>query len=163
MKKTIIYVILALFEITLGLTYGFLLRNVFSIEVCLVIAFLVPFIVILFFSRKDNGKIGARFLKILVIALLFTMACCVIFIFANNIKGELIGEYEVIVEDISAKGGGSAGFISPHGTYEYVDLHDYRIILTDEDDYVDVGDTIRVREYMGIFDMNYYVFIEEMP
>ena len=162
MKNTLVYVILFLSEIILGLTYGFLFRNVFPIEPYLAIAFLVPFIVLVFSSRKDNGKIRVRLLTILVVALLFAMECFLIFISVNNIKGEFIGEYEVIVEDRSGKGSGSAGFLSPHGTYEQVDLHDYRIIWTDEDDYVDVGDRIRVREYKGIFDMSFYVFVEEI-
>ena len=162
MKKTIIYVILALFEITLGLIYGFILKNIFSIEICLAIAFLVPFVLVLAFSKKENDKMGAKFLKIFVIALVFAMVCGTIFISANAIKGEFIGEYEVVVESISGHGGGRAGFTSPYGTYEYVDLNDYRIILTDEDDYVDVGDTILVKEYKGIFDMHYYIFVEEI-
>ena len=72
-----------------------------------------------------------------------------------------VGEYDVIVEYVNGRGGGYADFTTPQGNEGSVDLHDYRLIIFD-DDYVGVGDTIRVREYKGIFNELYYVFVEEI-
>lgn len=162
MKNLYLYVILILFEIAVALTYGFILQNIISTETCLSIAFLVPFILLVAFSKKDQEKIQVKVLKTLVVALFFALSSSLIFYSVNGLNGELIGEYEVIVENVSGKAGGSAGFISPYGTHQTVELHDYRPIYTDEDDYVAVGDTIKVREFKGIFGRSYYVFVEEI-
>ena len=162
MKKIYLYVILILFEVAVGLTYGFILQNIISIEDCLIIAFLVPFILMLIFSMKNQEKIWGKLLRILVLALFLALLSFITFRLVNNKNGKLIGEYEVVVEAVYGRGGGTADFISPYGTTESVELHDYRLIYFDEDDFVDVGDTIKVREYKGIFGVSYYVFVEEI-
>ena len=160
MKKVWIYIILIIFEITLGLVYGFLLQNTIPVEVCLFIAFLVPFFTISV-SLKKQRDMYVKLIEVLALSL-FSMAVFIaVFFGGNQLRGEFIGEYDVIVEYVNGKGGGYADFKTPQGEEGSVDLHDYRPIIID-DDYVDVGDTIRVREYKGLFNEIYYVFVEEI-
>ena len=51
---------------------------------------------------------------------------------------------------------------SANGEREYVDLHDYSPILTDEDEWVNVGDTIKVQKCEGRIGLSYFVFVEEV-
>ncbi|MBE6531869.1 MAG: hypothetical protein E7679_07300 [Ruminococcaceae bacterium] len=162
MKKLYLYIILILFEITIGLSYAFILWDLLSIEIYLIFAFFVPFLLFVIFSKNDEGKITAKTLKILILSLLLALSSFMPLITINAITAEFVAEHEVVVENIGGRGGGWASFTSHDGLLEYVDLHDYRIILTDEDEYVTIGDTIRVKEYKGIFDISYYVFVEEV-
>ena len=70
--------------------------------------------------------------------------------------------YVTKIEYVDGKGGGTASFPTPNGTYESVQLYDYRIVYTDEDAWGDVGDIMKVQEYKDIFDQSYYVFVEEV-
>ncbi len=160
MKKVWIYIILIIFEITLGLAYGFLLQNTVPVEVCLFIAFLVPLFIISV-SFKKQRDMYVRLIEVLVLSLLSMAVFIAVFFGGNQLRGEFIGEYDVIVECVNGRGGGYADFTTPQGDEGRVDLHDYRPIIVN-DDYVDVGDTIRVREYKGLFNEVYYVFVEEI-
>ena len=162
MKKLLLYVILILFEIAAVLAYGFIFRDIISIETCLIIAFFIPFILFVIFYGKEQGTIKSKLLKIVLLSLCFVLFFIVIFFSVNNIDSKFVGEYEVVVEYIGGGSGNSASFTTPDGEYGSVDLHDYRPILTDEDEYVTVGDTIRIKEYKGVFGFSYYVFVEEV-
>ena len=151
--------ILIIFEIVLGFAYGFLLQNIIPAEVCLFVAFLVPFFVIAI-SFKNQRKVYVKMIETFVLSLLLMAVFIAVFFGVNQWRGEFIGEYDVIVEYVNGRGGGYADFTTPQGNEGRVDLHDYRPIIVDA--YVDVGDTIRVREYKGIFNELYYVFVEEI-
>ena len=151
--------ILIIFEIVLGFAYGFLLQNIIPAEVCLFVAFLVPFFVISI-SSKSQREVYVKLIETSVLSLLLAAVFIAVFFGGNQFRGEFIGEYDVIVEYVNHRGGGYADFTTPQGNEGSVDLHDYRPIIVD--DYVDVGDTIRVREYKGIFNELYYVFVEEI-
>ena len=160
MKKVWTYIILIIFEIALGLAYGFLLQNIIPVEICLFIAFLVPFFYHSCFLKKQRDMY-VKLIEVLTLSL-FSMAIFIgAFFGGNQLRGEFIGEYDVVVEYVNGKGGGYADFKTPQGEEGRVDLHDYRPIIID-DDYVDVGDTIRVRKYKGFFNEIYYVFVEEI-
>ena len=160
MKKGWVYGLLIFFETVLGLSYGFLLQNIIPVEVCLFIAFLVPFFVIAI-SFKNQREVYVKMIETFFLSLLLMAVFIAVFFCGNQWRGEFIGEYDVIVEYVNGRGGGYAHFTTPQGNEGSVDLHDYRPIIGD-DDYVDVGDTIRVREYKGIFNELYYVFVEEI-
>ena len=159
MKKAWIYIILIIFEIALGLTYGFLLQNIMPVETCLFIAFLVPFFTISVSAKEQRNKF-VDWVEILALSFFSLVIFVGVFFGGNRLCGEYIGEYDVIVEYVNGRGGGCADFKTPQGEEGSVDLHDYRPIISN-DDYVEVGDTIKVRKYKGLFNMNYYVFVEE--
>ena len=160
MKKVWAYIALIIFEIALGLTYGFVLRNFMPVELLFVIAFAFPFFV-LFICCKSRKDKGVKFSGLLFSSWILTAVAISVFFYGNQLNGEFIGEYNVVVQHLNGKGGRYATFITPAGTEGDVTLHDYRPITFD-DDYVDVGDTIRVREYKGLFNEYYYVFVKEI-
>ena len=161
MKKVCIYIILIIFEIALGISYGLLLQNIIPFGVCLLIAFFVPFLAlsISFINKRD---IYVKLIEILVLSLLAMSVFILVFSFGNQLRGEFIDEYDVIVEYVNGRGGGIAEFTTPQGKEGRVNLHDYRPIIFDDNNYVEVGDKIRVREYKGVFNQFYYVFVEEI-
>lgn len=167
MKKDWVYSILIIFEIVLGFAYGFLLQNIIPAEVCLFVAFLVPFFVISISSKSqrevyvNQREVYVKLIETSVLSLILAAVFIAVFFGGNQFRGEFIGEYDVIVEYVNGKGGGYADFTTPQGNKGSVDLHDYRPIIVD-DDYVAVGDTIRVREYKGLFKELYYIFVEEI-
>ena len=103
-----------------------------------------------------------KLIEILVLSLLAMSVFILVFSFGNQLRGEFIDEYDVIVEYVNGRGGGIAEFTTPQGKEGRVNLHDYRPIIFDDNNYVEVGDKIRVREYKGVFNQFYYVFVEEI-
>lgn len=160
MKKIWLFILLLLFEIVLGLAYGLGLQNIVPVEVCLFIAFFVP-LCIISVSLKNQRDTYVKLIEVLVLSLLSIAVFIAVFFGGNQLRGDFIDEYDVIVEYVNGRGGGCADFTTPQGNKGSVDLHDYRPIIVD-DDCVDVGDTIRVREYKGLFNELYYVFVEEI-
>ena len=159
MKKWWVYIILIIFEMALVLAYGFLLQSVIPFGICLFIAFLVP-LFIMFVSLKEQRDLYAKMIEALTFSLFSTAVFIGVFFCGNQLHRDFIDEYDVIVEYVNGRGGGYADFVTPQGDEGRVDLHDYRLVIVDHD-YVDVGDTIRVREYKGLFNRLFYVFVEE--
>ena len=157
MKKVLLFAMLTIFEIALAIAYGFLLQDVIPIYICLPVAFLFPFTVV-HIAFKNKKDIPMKVLEAVVISLLLVSVAATAFSFTNQIEGEFIDEYDVIVELVSGRGGVYADFTTPDGREGRVNLNDYRIIRED-DDYVRVGDIIRVQEYKGVFNRSYYVFV----
>ncbi len=160
MKINWIYTILFVFEITLALTYGLFFQNYMLDDFFFISAIIVPFTVLII-SSKEETSMSTKCEKALILSLALMVIFVISFDGLNKLDGEFIDEYDVIVEEVTHRDGGQATFTTPQGNEGSVDLHDYRPIIVD-DDYVDVGDTIRVREYKGIFNELYYVFVEEI-
>jgi|GEM_PF-2673652 len=160
MKKTYIYVTLVVFEIALGLAYGFLLQNIVPIDFCFAVAFTIPFTV-LFISSKEKQDMITKCIETLILSLFLMLVFIAVFVGGNKLHGDFIAEYDVVVEQINGRGGGEAIFTTPQGDQESVELHDYRLIIFDKKDCVEIGDTIRVREYKGIFNKPFYDIVEE--
>jgi hypothetical protein len=162
-KKRVACLLLAVFEIALGVVYGFWLQGWMNTELFLFVAFVVPFTVFLLLYEKGKTENGVKIVEVFVLSVLSAILAFVTLSGGNRLVAHRIGEYEVVVEEIYGKGGGEAYFTTPDGAEGSVDLHDYRIWYTDADDYVEVGDVIRVQEYRGLFDHSYFVFAEEVP
>lgn len=112
-------------------------------------------------ASEKSKNIWIKLIEVLVLSLLSTALFMSIYICGNEVFGEYIDEYEVVVEFVDGRGGGYADFTTPQGAKGSVGLHDYRLVM-DDDDHVAVGDTIRVREYKGLFKKLFYVFVEEI-
>ena len=138
----------------------FFLQNIISVEICLFIAFFVPFFIISI-SLKNEQDLHIKIIEVLFLSLLLMAVFMAVFLGGNQLRQDFIAEYDVTVEFVNGRLGGCAYFTTPQGNECSVELHDYRPIFVD-DDYVSVGDTIRVREYKGLFNDIYYVFIEEI-
>ena len=162
MRKNIVYVLLTFFECILALTYGLFLQNIISVDFCMSIAFIVPCAVLCVFFKNEKKTIKEKLIKTIGISILCFLLFIAIFFSINRISGELVDEYVVAVERIDGRGGDTVYFTTPDGEYGEAELHNYGIIFPDEDDYVDVGDKIRVREYRGFLNTVFYVFVEEV-
>ena len=161
MTRLKLYGILTLIEILLGLAYGFLWHNRLPVDYLLAVAFCVAFTV-LFVFPKSQRKTLVKLIESLVLSLLLMAVSLRTLEGVNRLHAELIGEYDVVVEIVYGRGGGSATFTTPLGNEGSVDLHDYRPIVFDDEEHVVAGDTIRVREYKGLFNEVYYIFVEEV-
>ena len=160
MKRYWICIVLLLFEIILLIACSFMLQNILSVETCLNITFCVSFIV-LFASLKDEQNKTSRLIETLSLSVLLTLISFGIFSYGNQLHGEYIEEYDVVVEYVNSRGGGHASFTTPDGKEETVELNDRRPVITNEDDCVNVGDTIKVQKYRGIFNKHYFIFVEQ--
>ena len=116
MLKGWVFGLLIFFETVLGLSYGFLLQNIIPVEVCLFIAFLVPFFVIAI-SFKNQREVYVKMIETFVLSLLLMVVFIAVFFGGNQWRGEFIGEYDVIVEYVNHRGGGYADFTTPQGLY----------------------------------------------
>ena len=160
MRKAWIYVvILFAFEMALGLVYGFFLQSAVSVAIFIFISFSVPFLVLFIFKRTEKDRV-VRLIETLILSFLLMAVFVMVFWGGNQLGGDLVGEYDVTVEFVNGRGGGTAYFTTPSGEEGSVGLNDYRIIVED-DDCISVGDTIRVREYKGFFNQFYYALAEK--
>ena len=160
MSLLLIVVLMVLSEIVLGCLYGFLLQNVIPYELLLSVAYILPFTLLLIFWKNRRDKTVVKIVEIAVLSLLLCIVAPLTYDAGNHLCAEMTAQYDVVVESVYGHGGGRAEFTAPDGCSAEVDLHDYRVVLTD--DYVEVGDTIRVQEYRGLFKQPYYVFVEEI-
>ncbi|MBQ8523598.1 MAG: hypothetical protein IJ457_03135 [Clostridia bacterium] len=161
MKKFIILFSLILAEVLICIVYGLSPQNRSSTLVSFAVGAVIAFGVLLFCALKKH-----RISEIIVDVTVFSLIIGIIpFIFCtevNQIDGKLVAEYTVTVERISGRGDGSVSFYTPDGNYGSADLNDHRIMILDDEEFVDVGDTVKIREYIGIFKKKYYVFVEEV-
>ena len=154
------FIISLVFGIASALVYGFFGQNVIPFAVCVMSTFLIPFLILFIrLNKRDQHK---KWLDIVALSLLSMAVFIVSFSGINQLRGEFIGEYDVVVEDVYVKGGGAACFTTPQAEEGIVEFDDFRLIISDDDDVVEVGDTIKVRQYKGLFDKIYYVFVEEI-
>jgi hypothetical protein len=152
--------LITLSEIVFGFLYGFWLQNVIPYELLLSVAYSLPFTLLLIFWKNRRDKTVVKIVEIAVLSLLLCIVAPLTYDEGNHLCAEMTAQYDVVVESVYGHGGGRAEFTTPDGCSAEVELHDYRVVLTD--DYVEVGDTIRVQEYRGLFKQPYYVFVEEI-
>lgn len=112
--------------------------------------------------RKIIEKIVVGLIEKIAVGLIVLAISFTVFFELNRISGSFVAQYDVEVEDVYSRHGGTAYFTTPDGRYGDAPLNDYRIIMPDDADMVEPGDTIRVKEYKGIFGSHYYVFVEEI-
>lgn len=167
----LLFIIIAAFEVILALVQGFWLHYIISDGIYLAVAILIPLVILTVVDKTRNKSTGKNktllsFVKefgpVLFLALMFGAVSIIAYEHINEISGEFVAEYDVVVEDTNYRGGGVAYFTNPRGESGRVDLDDYRSIIFDDEDYVEAGDTIRVQEYVGFFKQTYYVLLEEV-
>ena len=156
-----IYLALAVGEILLAVLYGFLLNGIVPMTAYSVVAFCVPIIILLLRRRRDGETLIRKLADALVPSLLLAALSVAVFAYGNELTGELLGEYKVTVQEVSYRGDGTAYFTDTDGEKAYVGLHDGRLFVTDDEDLIEVGDTITVEKYVGFFGKEYYVLIGE--
>lgn len=141
--------------------YGLMLNSFLPMSVFFFAAFGIPFCVSMMFYKKLQfaDKVN-KILWVLLCSLIFAGVSTLVYDEINRTTGEFVAEYEVEVIDSYQRNGGIAYFIDHNGNKAEVNLHDYRIIAI-EDDYINEGDVITVREYIGLFCETYFVLVDE--
>lgn len=141
--------------------YGLMLNFFLPMSVFFFAAFGIPFCVSMMFYKKlpFADKVN-KILWVLLCSLIFAGVSTLVYDEINRTTGEFVAEYEVEVIDSYQRNGGTAYFIDHNGNKAEVNLHDYRIIAI-EDDYIDEGDIITVREYIGLFRETFFVLVDE--
>jgi len=112
--------------------------------------------------KKNIENIVVGLIEYIAVGLIVLVIAFTVFFDLNRISGSFVAEYDVEVQDVYGRDGGRAYFTTPDGREGDVPLNDYRIIIPDDADMVEPGDTIRVKEYIGIFGSPYYDFVEEI-
>ena len=159
--EMVTFVVCIACELTWIFCYGFFLNSFLPMSVFFFAAFGISFCVHLIFYKKlpFNDKVN-KMLWVLIISLLLAGVSTLLYDAINRSSGEYVAEYEVEVIDSNQRNGGIAYFIDQNGNTADVNLHDYRIIAI-EDDYVNEGDIIAVREYIGLFGETFFIFVDK--
>ncbi len=157
----IVFLICCVCELAWVFGYGLLLNSFLPMEFFFFVALGIPFCVYMIFCKKlsFNNKVN-KMIFVAICSLILAVLSIFLYDGLNRFSSELITEYEVEVEETSARIDKYAYFTDPAGRYVKVALNDYRPILTDE--YIAEGDVIKVREYVGLFGDAFYVFVEKV-
>ena len=157
----IAFLICCVCEVAWVFGYGLLLNSFLTKGIFFFIAFGIAFCLNMIFYKKlpYKDKVN-RILWILICALVLAILSSLIYGGINRMSGEFVAEYEVEAIDCNHRNGGKAYFNDRNGRYSSVELHDYRIVIPD-DDYVKEGDIICVREYVGFFGETFFVLVEQ--
>lgn len=162
MKRLYVYIIAVVFEILFAIFYGFFLQNIINLTDYIFLSFCFAFLILLISAKTENNNFKVKAIELLTLSFILCALSLAVFWTGNNARIQMVGEYDVIVEDTTYQNGGIAYFTNKKGHQGQVDLHDYRSITSENEDFIDIGDTIRVQEYAGLFGQTYYVFIAEI-
>ena len=154
------YLVIALCAVILPLVYGFAVGGVptewhFALQ-ALLFAGLFSFMV----RRNSFDSLWKRLCITLLVTVLAVVGSCVIYLCANNLQGIFVSEYDAVVTHTHYHGGGTAWFQNPKGEERSVELHGNSLSVT-SDSHVEIGDAIRVREYVGLFDVPFCTLAEQ--
>lgn len=154
------YLVIALCAVILPLAYGFTVGGMPTIWQRIVQTLFLGSLFAFMIRRNFFESVWKRLFLILVVTVLSTTGSWAVYFYVNSLQGTFVSEYDAVVTDAYYRGGGTASFQNPKGEERAVDLHDHRLIVLD-DSYVKVGDTIRVREYVGLFDVPFCTLTEQ--
>lgn len=154
------YLVIALCAVILPLAYGFTVGGMPTIWHRIVQTLFLGGLFAFMIRRNFFESVWKRLFLILVVTVLSTTGSWAVYFYVNSLQGTFVSEYDAVVTDAYYRGGGTASFQNPKGEERAVDLHDHRLIVLD-DSYVKVGDTIRVREYVGLFDVPFCTLTEQ--
>lgn len=154
------YLVIALCAVILPLVYGFTVGGM-PTEWHVAVQTLLFGGLFSFMTRRNSFEsLWKRLCLTLLVTVIAVMGSRVIYFYANSLQGTFVSEYDATVYDAYYRGGGRAYFLNPDGAERATDLHDHRLIVLD-DNYVKIGDTIRVREYVGLFDVPFCTLAEQ--
>ena len=156
MKKIMPYVALTAFEAVWGLFCG--LTDVHP-RLCFCAAFLIPLVTLTLLRRRDKN--GKGFGQVILLSILLAAVPFAVSTEVNRADGKFVSEYDVTVESVNYRGSGSIKFKTPDGRDGEADLGENRLIIRDGEDLIEAGDTVTVREYVGVLGKTYYVLAGE--
>ena len=154
------YLVIALCAVILPLVYGFTVGGM-PTEWHVAVQTLLFGGLFSFMTRRNSFEsLWKRLCITLLVTVLAVVGSWAVYFHVNSLQSAFIAEYDAVVTDVYGRGGGRAYFLNPDGAERATDLHDHRLIVLD-DNYVKIGDTIRVREYVGLFDVPFCTLAEQ--
>ena len=150
------------FLIAIGsaLAYGFLIGGTPHV-IFMALLFAVFFVTTAIFALKDKDKWLPKLAISVTAAFLGVLLFLGAYLAINRLDGTPKDEYTAIVTNVSYHGGGCIYFENPQGESMDAFIHDYRIIIVDEDTVIRVGDRVDIREMEGLFGVSYCVIVDE--
>ncbi len=154
------YLVIALCAVILPLVYGFTVGGMptewhFAVQ-ALLFGGLFSFMT----RRNSFESLWKRLCLTLLVTVIAVVGSWVIYFYTNSLQGTFVSEYDAVVTDTYYRGGGTAWFYNPQGEERSVELHGDSLSVT-SDSHVEIGDTIRVREYVGLFDVPFCTLAEQ--
>jgi|GEM_PF-1247216 len=114
------------------------------------------------YSRQTFTRLLTRLGKTVAVALIAMVLSVVLYGTINCMSGDFMMEYDAVVTHADYWRGRTLYFDNPNGENRYVNLYDYDPFKEDDDDYLfGIGDTVRVREYRGLFDAPFCLLTEK--
>ena len=154
--------VLLWFLIAIGsaLLYGFLMGGTPHL-VFMALLFAVFFITTAVFALKDKDKWLRKTIISITAAFLGVLLFVGAYMTINQLGGTPVDEYSALVENVNYEGGGRIYFENPQGESMNAQIHDYRIIVVDNDTLIRAGDRVRIQEIEGLFGVHYCVIMDE--
>jgi len=154
------YLVIALCAVILPLVYGFTVGGMptewhFAVQ-ALLFGGLFSFMT----RRNSFESLWKRLCLTLLVTVIAVVGSWGIYIYTNSLQCTFVSEYDAVVTDTYYRGGGTAWFYNPQGEERSVELHGDSLSVT-SDSHVEIGDTIRVREYVGLFDVPFCTLAEQ--
>ncbi len=155
------YLVIALCAVILPLVYGFTVGGMptewhFAVQ-ALLFGGLFSFMT----RRNSFESLWKRLCLTLLVTVIAVVGSWVIYFFANSLQGTFVSEYDAVVTHTDYyRFSGTAWFQNPKGEERSVELHGDSLRVT-SDSHVEIGDTIRVREYVGLFDVPFCTLAEQ--
>ena len=154
------YLAVMLCALVLILVYGFTFGGQLSVWHGTVL-FVVYFCVFsVCYRRQTFVRLLTRLGKAVAVSAIATVLSVVLYGTFNCMSGELVMEYDAVVTFADYWRGSTVYFDNPDGENRYIHLDDYSPFKTEGDYLYNVGDTVHVREYRGIFDVPYCIAAE---
>lgn len=147
MKKSIKYLTVVAVTVAYIFLYGFTVGGDPG-GWFLAVLFTILFLLVGIFHYKDKSKPMRKIGGSILTCALAVGVAVVLYISINGVHADLIAEYDTEITEISR---GTAVFLDPSGAEKHARLRDNRIILSDSEKIAELGDTIHIREYSGLF------------
>lgn len=155
------YLVIALCAVILPLAYGFTVGGMPTIWHRIVQTLFLGGLFAFMIRRNFFESVWKRLFLILVVTVLSMTGGWAVYFYVNSLQGTFVSEYDAVVTHTDYyRFSGTAWFQNPKGEERSIGLHGDSLSVT-SDSHVEIGDTIRVREYVGLFDVPFCTLTEQ--
>lgn len=150
MKKAVKYIISAAVAAAYIFIYGFAVGGETGFWFVFPL-FTILFIIMSIFNYKDNPGMLKKTIRAILTPVIVVAVSMVMYSAINQTKADLAAEYDAVVTDRVKS---TVYFYTPDGNEKQVALN--TAIIVPEDEIIHIGDTIHIREYTGLFGVNFF-------
>lgn len=166
MKKIVHSIILFIVSIVSACIYGFIVGGDVSVWF-IFLQFAIAFSLLVVFTRDETkSDLRVTLVKIFSVSVVMVVISSIIYGSINRFYGRTVDTYETVITEVlySNYSGCVFWFDDPLGNEKSVTvegtLKDLRLIMPEDEDRIEVGETVKIREMQGIFKINYCELIE---